>query len=115
MKVVNMLELSPNVNSLDIDKKTLAEILTVFFGWQREVSMKVEEHFKDSRLLPTMTEPEHEEAFQQPAPFTCRLQLPLPHSLCRHAPADVAVHSTFLANPNFPGIVGGERKMSSGW
>ena len=28
------------------------------YGWQREVSLKVEEHFRDTRLLPTMTEPD---------------------------------------------------------
>ena len=27
-------------------------------GWQHEVSLKVEQHFRDTRLLPTMTEPD---------------------------------------------------------
>ena len=27
-------------------------------GWQREVSMQVEQHFRDTRLMPTMTEPD---------------------------------------------------------
>ena len=27
-------------------------------GWQREVSMKVEQHFRDTRLMPTTTEPD---------------------------------------------------------
>ena len=45
-------------------------------GWQREVSKKVEQHFKDSRLLPTMTEPEQALLRSQggplaAAPFTC--------------------------------------------
>ena len=27
-------------------------------GWQREISMKIEQHFRDTRLMPTMTEPD---------------------------------------------------------
>ena len=45
-------------------------------GWQREVSMEVEQHFKESRLVPTMTEPEQTLLHSQggplaAAPFTC--------------------------------------------
>ena len=47
-------------------------------GWQREVSMKVEEHFKDSRLLPTMTEPEQALLCSQGGPLAA-LHLLLPH------------------------------------
>ena len=89
-------------------------------GWQREVSLKVEQHFRDTRLLPTMTEPDQALLRSQggplaAAPFTScptdrlfriepqcfrvlllrRLRLPLPLSqrICRCGrPLDVLGH-----------------------
>ena len=81
-------------------------------GWQREVSLKAEQHFRDTRLLPTMTEtrrpsggcPVHQLPHGQAVPglshsvsvFCCSAVF-ASHSPCHNATAGVAVHSTSLA------------------
>ena len=48
-------------------------------GWQREVSLKVEQHFRDTRLLPTMTEPDQALLRSQGGPLAATPVHQLPH------------------------------------
>ena len=83
-------------------------------GWQREVSMKVEQHFEDSRLMPTMNKNELLRSQGGPlaaALFTCPTdslpqcfrvslhRLFASHSFCHNSPAGVAVHTRHFWPP----------------